>query len=83
MRIKLVKINCKLVAGIHASPQKSKNKQVLLVRRYAHIFASTRTISLYLPQMPLSAASVLHAFLLTLLLGATASVPPGDGDVNP
>lgn len=33
--------------------------------------------------MALSAASILHAFLLALLLGATASVPPGDGDVNP
>jgi anaphase-promoting complex subunit 6 len=35
--------------------------------------------------MPLSAASILHAFLLTLLLGAAAtasSVPDGNGDVN-
>lgn len=33
--------------------------------------------------MSLSAASILHALLLTLLLGATASVTAGNGHVNP
>lgn len=52
-----------------------------------HFRTNTHNLSLFAPQMPLSAASILHAFLLTILLGggATASFPPGDGDgdVNP